>query len=330
MGGKNGHQHLQLFLVIAHDCTKSVAKMNKLITETLKEMLVTAFGDAYVDGIKISCKRHTLEKSTYHFLIGYTLKDRKKAHFRWIGWRVGPLDIEKALDDFLEHGFNTDMKGKQVLSIHNFWQIVSNFLQVLPVEGDVTDPVNVVMCILRSNRVYTTGDVFMRLTNRHDVVTAEDMKIVLRIMSDPESCQYEDVYRMMHGPMPIHDCCQFDRGSFNIPVRGITYPPTGTPPPVNPSEGYPLNTGFELRSFVFQGRAGEMQLIFHFWKKWSHNDNNGPLNDTFFTPRVRPNAVCHGTLSRGQGTTHLQSRGGYEEVRCSSARHRHFRRSTVH
>ena len=256
MGGKNGHQHLQLFLVMGHDCTKSVNKVNKYITTVLKEMLEITFSTDYVDGIKISCKRHTLEKSTYHFLIGYTLKDRKMPHFRWIGWRVGPNDILKALDDFLVHGFNSDMKGKHVLSINTFWQIVSNFMQIMPIVGDASDPVNVVMCLLRSNKVYATGDVFMKLTNRHDIVTAMDLKINLRVMTNPEDCTYEDVYRMMHGTMPIHDTCQFARGSFNREVRGIKYPPAGTPPPDNPADGYPLETGFETRSCVFQGPAG--------------------------------------------------------------------------
>lgn len=225
-------------------------------------MLEIAFGEAFVDGIKIACKRHTLEKSTYHFLIGYTLKDRKKAHFRWLAWRVGPLDIEKAIDDFLEHGFNSDMKGKQVLSINNIWQIISNFVQVMAIEGDATDPVNVIMHILRSNKVYTTGDVFLKLTNRHDVVTKTDLKVIWRIMSDPGSAQYKDVERMIHGEIPVHDMCQFDRASFNQPIRGITFPPAGTPPPENPSEGYPLHTGWEMRSFVFQGRAGDLFSCF--------------------------------------------------------------------
>ena len=110
-------------------------------------------------------------------------------------------------------------------------------------------------------RCFLTGDVFMKLTNRHDIVTAMDLKINLRVMTNPEDCTYEDVYRMMHGTMPIHDTCQFARGSFNREVRGIKYPPAGTPPPDNPAEGYPLETGFETRSFVFQGPAGIFFLV---------------------------------------------------------------------
>ena len=52
MGGKNGHQHLQLFVVWAHDCTKSVTKMNKHITTVIKAALEDSFGAAFVDGIK--------------------------------------------------------------------------------------------------------------------------------------------------------------------------------------------------------------------------------------------------------------------------------------